>query len=339
MKYYRAKSPLILVALLLLLAAWSAGTPMATATAAPDSFPVTIEHKYGSTTVPEEPRRVLIVGYSEQDPVLALGVKPIAVRYWFGDEPHAVFPWAQDELGDAQPVVLNMPSELDFERIAALQPDLIIGTYSGITQEEYNTLSKIAPTVPQSGDYIDYGMPWQEQTRMIGRALGRAEQAEQLVAEVEARFEAAGEAHPEWQGKKIIVGLPWDDGTFAFMASQDPRSRDFTSLGFQVPAELDQIAGDQFWGTFSMERSDLLDQDLIVFHQMQWVEGGREAIESDPLFSQLQAMKEGRVLFTEGELDDALQFSSVLSLPFVLDQLVPRMELAMDGDPNTDANP
>jgi hypothetical protein len=80
---------------------------------------------------------------------------------------------------------LNMPfGELDFEKITALQPDLIIGVYSGFTEEEYNTLSKIAPTVAQSGGYIDFGMPWQEQTRMIGRTLGRTEQAEQMVAGV-----------------------------------------------------------------------------------------------------------------------------------------------------------
>ncbi|MFW6174563.1 MAG: ABC transporter substrate-binding protein, partial [Chloroflexota bacterium] len=62
-----------------------------------EEFPVTIEHKYGSTTIEEKPERVVTVGFSEQDPVLALGAKPVAVREWFGGQPNAVWPWAQEE--------------------------------------------------------------------------------------------------------------------------------------------------------------------------------------------------------------------------------------------------
>ena len=297
------------------------------------AFPVNIEHKFGSTTIEEEPERVIALGYNEQDAILALGVKPVAVRYWFGDEPHAVFPWAQDELGDAEPEVLEMAfGELDFEKIAALQPDLISAVYAGITEEEYETLSQIAPTIAQTGEYVDFGMPWQEMTLTVGRALGRAERAEELVADVEAQFAEAREEHPEWEGKTVVVGAPRGDDQFGFVASQDARSRVFTSLGFEVPAEFDEIAGDQFFGTISMERADLLDQDLLVIHQVQFIEGGRQAVESNPFFQQLDVVQEGRVVFVEGELDDALQFGTVLSLPFLLDGLVPKLEAAIPGD-------
>lgn len=313
-------------------------TPLATA--ASSAFPVAIEHKFGLTEIPAQPQRVVALGYSDQDPLLALGVRPIAVRYWFGDEPHAVFPWAREELGDATPDVLNMPfGQLDFERVAALRPDLISAVYSGITQEEYQRLAQIAPTLAQSGEYIDFGMPWQEATLLIGRALGREALAHELVSEVEARFAAARAEHPEWAGKRVVVGAPRGDGQFGFVASQDARSRVFTALGFEVPPELDEIAGGQFWGTVSLERADLLDQDLLVFHQLAWVEGGQAAIESDPLLGRLRAMQEGRVLFLEGQLDAALQFSTVLSLPFLLDRLVPMIEAAMDGDPETEPAP
>lgn len=304
------------------------------------AFPVTIEHKFGSTTVPESPERVIALGYNEQDAILALGVKPVAVRYWFGEEPYAVFPWAEDELGDAQPEVLEMPfGELDFEAIAALQPDLISAVYAGITEEEYETLSQIAPTVAQTDEYVDFGMPWDEMTLTVGRALGRAERAEELVAGVKAEFEVVRQDHPEWEGKSVIVGAPRDDNQFGFVASEDARSRVFTSLGFEVPSELDQIAGDSFFGQISMERADLLDQDLLVFHQVQFVEGGRAAIEANPLLQQLDAMQEGRVLFIEGDVDDALQFGTVLSLPYLLDELEPMIEGALGSDAESDSSP
>lgn len=302
-----------------------AAAPATTTTA--DAFPVTIEHKFGSVTIPQEPKRVIALGYSDQDPILALGVKPIATRYWWGDESMPVFPWAVDELGDAKPEVLNM-NELNFEKIAALKPDLIVATYGGIKENEYETLSQIAPTLAQSGAYLDYGMPWQETTLQIGRALGREEQAKAVVADVEARFEAIRAQHPDWAGKSVIVGSPYED-KFSFMASQDPRSRFFAALGFKVPEAFDQIAGDSFYGQLSSERIDLLNTDLLVFHQMQWVKGGRAAIESDPLLSKSESMQQKRAIFLDGVLDDAFQFNSVLSLPMVLDEVAPMIEAVM----------
>ena len=324
-----------------LLAAAVDGDPATTGTAGGASaFPVTIPHKYGATTITAPPRRVLSLGYNEQDAILGLGVTPIAVRHWFGDEPHAVFPWAREALRDARPEVLTMPfGELDFEKIAALRPDLISGVYSGMTADEYATLSRIAPTLAQSGDYIDFGMPWQERTRMIGRALGRAALADGLISAVEARFEAVRRRNPGWAGKSVVVGAPRADEQFGFVASEDARSRAFTSLGFVVPAELDAIAGDSFWATISLEQAQLLDRDLLVIHQMQWVEGGRDAVTGHPLLSRLDAVEEGRLLFIEGATDDALQFGTVLSLRFFVDAMESRVRAAMDADPATEANP
>lgn len=303
------------------------------------SFPVTIEHKFGTTEIVERPGRVVALGFQEQDALLALGVTPVAVRYWFGEEPNAVFPWAQDELGDAEPEVLNMPfGELDYEKIAALEPDLISGVYSGITDQEYRRLSEIAPTIAQTDDYVDFGMPWQQMTVMVGRAVGREQQARDLVADVEAQFAAVREAHPAWDGARIAVASGPGEGEdqYSIYASEDARSRAFTNLGFEVPAELDDITGESFFARISREQAGLLDRDLIVFHQMQFVDGGREAITGDPLLSGLDAMQDGRVVFIGGRLDDALQFSTVLSLPFLLEELVPMVEAAMDGDPTTE---
>ena len=50
-------------------------------------------HKYGDTIVPAEPQRVVVVGFTEQDILLALGVAPIATTEWYGDQPYAVWPW------------------------------------------------------------------------------------------------------------------------------------------------------------------------------------------------------------------------------------------------------
>ena len=317
----------ILIVLLSLLAVSS--------TNAQDSvFPVTIEHKFGSTTVNEAPQRVVSIGFSEQDPLLALGVVPVAVRYWYGDESNAIFSWAQDEANGEVPVVLNMPfGNLNYEAILTLQPDLISAVDSGITQEEYDTLSQIAPTLAQSDEYFDFGTPWQETTRRLGSALGKSEEAEALVNRVESLFAEAREQNPHFEGQTIAVAYQYgEENTYGYYTAQDARGRFFSDLGFVVPDELNEIAGESYYAYISAERMDLLDQDLLVFLGLQFAEGGREAIENDPLVSQLNAVREGRVVFIPPEYDDALQFSSVLSLEYALEGIVPELQTALGGE-------
>jgi iron complex transport system substrate-binding protein len=86
----------------------SSTTKQAAAGPDADAFPVTISHKYGSTTIDAEPRRVVVAGLREQDALLALGTVPVATTEWFGKHPGAIFPWAKATLGSAKlPTVLS----------------------------------------------------------------------------------------------------------------------------------------------------------------------------------------------------------------------------------------
>lgn len=297
---------------------------------AEDAFPITLEHKYGSTTIDSEPSRVVSVGFSDQDDILALGVKPVAIRDWYGDMPYATWPWAQDELGDAEPLVLGR-SDLDYEAIAELEPDLIIGISSGMTEREYERLSRIAPTLAQSGDYIDYGVPWHVRARTIGRALGRYEQADAMVSRIEARIDGVRESHPQFDGKQAAVAFYYNGDTGAY-SSHDLRSQLLMELGFEIPEAYDELAGNSFYASFSEERLDLLDVDVLI-----WLSGGDALKTADELTLRpmLDVYQEGREVFIGELLGGAFSFLSPLSLDYLLDELVPELELAVDGDPDT----
>jgi iron complex transport system substrate-binding protein len=294
-------------------------------------FPVTIEHKYGSSTIDAEPTRVVTVGFSDQDALLALGVIPVGIRDWYGDQPNAVWPWATAALGGATPEVLSS-AELNFEQIRALDPDLIVGLTSGMTEQEYGTLSQIAPTIPQSDEYIDYGVPWQVVTTTIGTAVGKHAEAEALVAGVEGRLAEIAVAHPGWKGEEMAIAYVFEDqiGTYA---SSDARPRLMAALGFVTPKEYDELAGDLFYSTFSWEEIDRVDRDVLM-----WISGDPTVIEqirSNPLRGQLTAAKDGREVFL-GQLEaGAFSFASPLSIPYFLERLVPQIEAAFDGDPAT----
>jgi iron complex transport system substrate-binding protein len=298
------------------------------------AFPVTVEHRYGETTIEGPAQRVVSVGFTDQDPLLALGVVPVGILDWYGDQPYGVWPWAQDLLGDARPEALASDT-INFEAIAALRPDLIIGVSSGMTQEQYDRLSQIAPTVAQSARYPDYQGPWQEQTRTIGRAVGKPTLAEELVAEVEGDIAAAAAAHPELEGVEATMSFVLDEDEIGAYASGDSRSRLLTDLGMVIPARIDELAGDQFYASFSVEQMQLLDNDLIV-----WVTSEPaiiDQIKANGLRQQLRAVQEGREVFLTVEQAGAASFSSVLSLPYLLETFVPELAAAVDGDPATTA--
>jgi iron-siderophore transport system substrate-binding protein len=299
--------------------------------AAAAAFPVTIEHKYGETTIEAEPERVVSIGFAEHDGILALGVTPVGVRDWYGDQPYGTWPWAQDELGDAQPEVIAA-AELNFEQIAAMQPDIILGIASGMSDSDYATLSAIAPTIAQPGEFPDYGTPWRDQLAITGRALGRTTEAEAVLAETEQLFADARAAHPEFEGATTAVAFTFEELPGAY-SSNDIRSQVMAELGFVTPPEFDELAGDSFFFNVSQEELATLDTDVII-----WLlsdESGYEAVRSMPLRPTLNAFAEGREVVADPLLSGAFSHASPLSLEYVVDELVPELALAVDGDPST----
>lgn len=294
----------------------------------------TIRHKYGATEIAGTPARVVTVGLTEQDYVLALGVTPVGVREWFGDHPGALWPWARDALGDdSLPDVLPV-LELDFEQIAALEADLILGVNAGLTEPEYETLSEIAPTVAQPSAYADYGAPWQEITRIVGRALGQAQRAEALVPDIEKRFE---QARPQFDGATAILAAALEEGS-VYVYAEGPAPGFLTALGLELPrAAADLFAGDENRAPvqISLEQVSVLEADVLVLGM--YGARGRSLAER-PVYQVLDVARQGRdVLLPEMSLTNgALTFGSVLSLPIALDQMVPRLAAAVDGDPTTE---
>lgn len=309
----------------------SSGTPGASGT----GFPVTVAHKFGATTLEKAPVRVVVVGLVDQDAFVALGVVPVATREWYGKVPGALFPWAKERIG-AAPLPEVLEFELDFEKIAGLKPDIIVGLYSGLTQEEYDTLSKIAPTVAQPQGMADWRADWRTITATVGQILGKTGEADALIAEVEAGFERAKRDNPELAGKTAAILSYWGwPATYYAYGSQDPRGRLLQSLGMKTIDEVDVLAGDAFGASISREKLNLADVDLAV-----WLVENPEqekGLRSDPIWSKLSVAVQGRDLYLRENTPvyDALNFASVLSLPLAIEGLAPLLKGAVDGDPAT----
>jgi len=311
-------------------------TSNAADTPAPESegaFPVTIAHKYGETTVQKAPARVVCVGLTEQDALLALGIVPVAVTQWFGDAAGYIFPWAEHLLGDADlPEVLEDTNGVQVEKIAALAPDLIIGQYSGLTKKDYDLLSKIAPVVAQADGYVDYGTPWDEMALRVGQAVGQPEKMQGIVDDVKQQIADAAAAHSEFAGKSALVATPYD-GLWIY-GPEDPRSRMLTDLGFTFPEDL--IGGDldEFGASMSAERTSDLDEVGVTV----WLDlTANPAVKK--VYDQTTASQEGRwveIGEADGDYYVAHSFVTPLSIPYVLERYVPQLAAAADADPKTE---
>jgi iron complex transport system substrate-binding protein len=294
----------------------------------PAAFPVTFDTMFGETVVEELPRRVVSVGYTEGDLILALGVTPVAIRDWYGDQPGGLWPWAADAPAALAGDIEVLPAaEINFEQVAALDPDIIFGIGSGMVQEDFDKLSEIAPVVAQSDDYNVFGTPWDVAQLMIGQALGLEAEAQALVDDIEAQYAAAVEANPAWQEMTGTVSAITIDGTIGVFTDGDNRGHMLTQLGFSIPEEITAIAGDSFYADISTEQISLLDNDLVVY--MVSPASDREAVEALPLFQSMTAVQEGRTVFVDDALAGAMGFASTLSIPYALEALVPQIQSAL----------
>src|SRR5919112_356523 len=151
------------------------------APAAGGSFPATVTHQFGTTTVEEAPETVVSLGWADADVLLALGVVPAGILDWFQAWPQGVGPWAQPKLNGATPQVLKGP-EINFEAVAALRPDLVTFTKSDNVKATWEQLEKLAPTLSGPPGTQPYGTKLADQTLLIAQALGRKADGEALVA-------------------------------------------------------------------------------------------------------------------------------------------------------------
>ncbi|MFF8501582.1 iron-siderophore ABC transporter substrate-binding protein [Streptomyces anulatus] len=299
--------------------------------AAGGAFPVTVEHAFGSTEVTKAPKRVVTVGYTDDQAVLAFGVKPVGMVDQYpnpaGQTPdiNTQWPWVKDQWGDTRPEVVmkNGDAGPNFEKIASLRPDLIIAVYSEVDKAAYEKLSKIAPTVGRTkGEKELFSAPWQDNAVHIAKALGKEKEGAELVKGIQTKLDAAKKAHPEFGGQKAVV-LSWYKDSISAFTSIDVRGRLVTGTGFDYQTEIDKIADGGFSAELSPERIDLIDVDRIFVVNDK---GDTDALKKFELFNNLPAVKNGKVSYlldSEGPaVGAALSQGTLLSLPYAIDELV-----------------
>lgn len=300
-------------------------------TEASANFPVTLEHNYGETTITEKPERVITIGWNAQDVVAALGVVPVATTDFTWGTVDKYLPWFADkvnELGGELPEILttNDAGEYDYEQILSLRPDVILAPHSGVTEEEYQRLSEIAPTVAYTG--VAWAAAWQDVTRTVGAALGQPDEAEALIASTDASIAEHAAAHPEFAGKTFVYGWSWVEGDteVGLYTNGDAREQLIEQLGFSTAPAIAAASAtaDQFVTYTSLENLDTVQADLYIL----WANSADEfdAMKANPLIAKWAPIAGSKYyVMDEQELAWASSQPSVLSIPWSLDVIVPEL--------------
>ncbi|NJN17427.1 MAG: ABC transporter substrate-binding protein [Oscillochloris sp.] len=263
--------------------------PAAVAPAPTDAYPRTVSDGTGrELTLAQRPERVVAL-YNDNFGMLAtLGILPVGVLanpemlsdpIYFGDagnEIHAV------KYGDS----------IDIEDVAGLRPDLIMA-YS---IEEAQAMEGIAPVYipPQPANLAQL----YDHLRNVATLFALESQAEEAITAFQSRYEAYQSLAPK--DISVLKLAAMDDQAFYVSTIDDPLCQILNSL---AQCDWQKATPDEYWGyETNIEGVLALDPDVIILNN--WSSASREdtlaALADDPLWNELQAVQNGRVLGTPG---------------------------------------
>jgi iron complex transport system substrate-binding protein len=274
-------------------------------------FPVTIEHAFGTTTIPAPPARVVALSF-EEDVLSQVGVSVVGrTENFFA--PGSLYPWQEGEI-DPGVVALGGPDGLDLEQVAALQPDVILATnYYGL-ESEYAGLSAVAPTV---GYRTGWGeATWQDTARVIGRAVGREAAVERRISEVDGSVAALAAELPGLSGKTFSSVFYHQAGRFSVDTNPDGHTAKLLGqLGMVMSPRVVAEVVDRSLGA---EQIGLIDADLVRLGYAS--DELRAQLVTSPLFHAVPAVRDGRVFESDVFGATAGNNPTLLNVPWQLER-------------------
>lgn len=292
------------------------------------AFPVTVDHALGATVVPARPKRIVTVGWCDEDSVLAFGETPIAmVRRGMFES--GIAPWCEERLGSVRPHLLD-GGQADYETILGLAPDLIINVFSDMDARSYERLSTIAPTIGYASG--PWRADWREQTRQIGKALGRGPEAEALIDRTKSFLARLARQNESLIGRSFTFGTYFPgSGSMVVYLPGETRVDWLVDLGMRIAPGIDRLSRQNPGRSsldISLEQLDAVESDVLIM----WYEGdARGSMENQPLFRLFRPVASGAYVVLEDPVSVwSASWPSVLAIPYGFPGLVPRLAQAIE---------
>lgn len=264
--------------------------------------------------------RVAALGLGDADTLLALGITPVAVAPFSaqGDLPkNGMEPWAQDlakgkEFTPIYGTAQGFTAEI-LEQVTAATPTQIIAVNQAVDAQAKESLEKIAPVTLKPAEYENWQIPWDVQVQTIAAAVDKKTDGEKLIKETKQAFTDYQANHPELQGKKAAIVMPYA-GKLGLYTDRDGRGQFIESMGLVIPDEV-QGKSDSFYLDIAPENYSLLEQvDVLYVIDYQ---GSAEPLKTDPAFASLLP----KTTFISQEVGNAMSTPNPVSIPWALEKL------------------
>jgi len=263
----------------------AAGTPGETASATD----ITVTHAQGQTEVPVNPSKVLTFDLASLGTLDTLGVDVLGV-------PKSNLPGDLEKYAGEEYLNIGTLFEPDFEAVNAAEPDLII--VAGRSAAALPELDKIAPTIDLSNDWADFYASNLANTRTLAQIFDKADEAEALIADLDARVEAI-KAKAADAGNALIVLTSGGEVTAYGPGSRFGILHD--TLGITPAVEDVEAAthGEAVSFEFILETNP--DWLFVVDRDAATGEGGAAAAQvlDNELVAQTTAAKEGQIVYVD----------------------------------------
>lgn len=233
-----------------------------------------VENAYGKTRVPEDPERVVTLDPTVLLDVLALGVKPVG--YAGADASQPLF--LRDDLAGVESI--GAESQPNIEKVAALNPDLIIG-YT----ETPETFAEIAPTVAVEYDETE----WKRMFRFRADVLGEKKLAEEKIADFDARVNEFREAMGDRLDEATVSMVRFGESNVVVYPTSFSGSV-LADIGIKRPPNQAYDIG-ECCVELSVEEVPNIDADYIFVAVDPGAENQLDKYESNPLWAQLKGEK------------------------------------------------
>lgn len=310
----------------------SAPAASGSASASGAGFPVTITHAFGTTTIKAKPQRVATLAWANHEVPLALGVSIVGMSKatWGDDDGDGMLPWVKDAIakvgGDA-PVLFDETDGVPFSAVADTKPDVILCAYSGLTKEDYETLSKIAPVVAYPK--VAWGTTMNEMIQLNSQALGMSAEGDALIKQLSDQVKASFAKHPELAGKKLAWGaFNADDlSKVTLYTSHDPRASFLAEAGLATPSIVEEQSKttEAFFVEVSSEKPEAFDDvDAFLVYGTDDNAPLVAAMKAHPLVSRIKAVAADKLVFLGNGPLAASANPSPLSIPR-LDEYVSKL--------------
>ncbi|GAA3974513.1 iron-siderophore ABC transporter substrate-binding protein [Streptomyces plumbiresistens] len=259
------------------------------------TFPRTVTHFQGKTTLKAEPKKIAVLSTGQLDDLLSLGIVPTAGTR--ADNAGLV----PDYLADAFPAYKSRLAGMtdagtrqapNLESLAAAEPDLILANDS--LGDLYPKLSKIAPTVITAGN----GINWKRDLLLVGEAVGKGEAAQKMLDGItaDAAEQGADLGDPTVSMVRFtpdrtrMFGVSSFTGSIAVdMGLSRPKSQQFNAISEDIgPESVDTADGDWIFYSVQGEASETDAASVVagpLWKSMKAVEAGQAVqVDDDPWY-------------------------------------------------------